>query len=89
MVQNEAYLIHKDWHIGPCELESLPYWQYEYLIEKINEINKAEEENAKEEEARANKQYSTASSLSQYKRQMGMNNIPNYSNFKMPSMPKI
>ena len=84
MVQNEAILSYKDWHVPISELERLPYWQYEYLLKEINKINKEEEERQKEE----NEKYSSeniSKDINSYKRKFGLSN----SSFKMPSMPSM
>ena len=84
LVQNEALLSYKDWHIPISELERLPYWQYEYLLNKINEINKEEEKRQKEESEKYNSG-SMSKDINAYKKQLGLNN----NDFKMPSMPNM
>lgn len=45
-VKNDLFIC-RDYHIQPSELRQLPYWQYEILIENIQEINKKAEEDEK------------------------------------------
>ena len=40
----------KDYHIQPSEIMKLPYYEYEYILENIHEIEKKEEEKQKQEE---------------------------------------
>ena len=86
LVRNEASLL-KYQRMQPSEVERLPYWQYELLIDAIIELNKEEkEEQEKEEQKNGN-----------YKLPKGvptMNDIKKMSSgsgMKMPSMkmPKI
>ena len=83
MVQNEVYLCYKDWHFQPVFLEQLPYWQYELILKKVNEINKEEERNKKE-----NEKYNSKSISSEANK--WTKNINKSSNsYKMPSAPKM
>lgn len=88
MVQSEAALI-KNFHMPVSEIERLPYWQYEMLIEEIGKLVKEENERNGEQNGGAShqsmmKQYN--SSMSQMTRRMSsMSNA----GMSVPKMPKI
>ena len=88
MVQSEAALI-KNFHMPVSEIERLPYWQYEMLIEEIGKLVKEENERNDEQNGGAShqsmmKQYN--SSMSQMTRRMSsMSNA----GMSVPKMPKI
>ena len=45
-VRNDLYIC-RDYHIQPSELRRLPYFEYEIILESIQEINKKAEEDEK------------------------------------------
>lgn len=45
--RNDLFIC-RDYHIQPSELKQLPYWEYEIIIENIQEINKKQEEEEKQ-----------------------------------------
>lgn len=88
LVQSEAALI-KNFHMPVSEIERLPYWQYEMLIEEISKLVKEENERNGEQNGGAShqsmmKQYN--SSMSQMTRRM--NSMSN-AGMSVPKMPKI
>lgn len=88
MVKNKLFIC-KDWHIQPSEIDKLPFYEYEWLLESINKNNKEEAERHEQE----NKNYERMQSS--YKNPMSGFKMPNYgsggSSFSMPSfsMPKF
>lgn len=72
MVKNKLHIA-KEWHISPSEIDKLVFYEYEWILEEINIIQKEQEKRNKEEE----KKYANLESA--YKQ-------PKVS---MPSMPKI
>lgn len=79
LVKNKLYIC-RDYHIQPSEIERLPFYEYEYMLEDINKIAKEqEEENKKQQEDMEN-----------MRSNMNPKNMMNsMGNFKMPSMPKM
>ena len=79
LVKNKLYIC-RDYHIQPSEIERMPYYEYEYMLEDINQIAKEqEEENKKQQEDMDNMRSSMNPK----------NMMNNMENFKMPSMPKM
>lgn len=80
LVRSKLYIC-RDYHIQPSEIERMPFYEYEYIIEDINQIHKEQEEqNKKQQEEYDNMK----SSMNPSKM---MNSAQN--SFKMPSMPKM
>ena len=77
LVKNKLWIA-KDWHIQPSEIDRLPYYEYEWMIEYINEDYKEQEKRSKEEQ----KQYD-----SMKKGMPNMNNI--MKGYQQPTLPKI
>lgn len=69
LVRNKIHIC-KEYHIQPSEIDRMPYYEYEYVIEEINNDIKEEEKRRKEEEKN---------------RDSSMSGIPNY-NSMMSSM---
>lgn len=83
MVKNKLWIA-REWHIQPSEIDRMQYFEYEYILEEIQDYNKKEEKRQKEEE----KKYAGIGKMPNVNQMMS-----NASNsFKMPnlgSMPKI
>ena len=56
LVKNKLF-ISKEWHIQPSEVDRLQYFEYEMIIEEIDQNNKEQEKHYKEEQ----KQYQQCS----------------------------
>lgn len=83
MVKNKLFIC-KEWNIQPSEIDRLPYYDYEFICEQINIIQKEQEKQQKEQEkeyASMQKNMNPSSMMSSLK-----NNLPNMANMKMPSM---
>lgn len=80
LVRNKVH-ISKRYHIQPSELERMPYWEYELMLEYINEDIEAENKQNDEQ----NKQMDGYKKPN-YNRMMSQAGIKPP---KMPSMPKI
>lgn len=77
LVKNELYIC-KEWHIQPSEIDRLPYYEYEWILEYINEDHKEQEKRSKEEE----KQYDSM--------KKGMPNMNNMmKGYQQPTLPKV
>ena len=78
LVKNKLW-ISKEWHISFTEIDKTVYYEYEWLLDEINEHNKEQEKRSKEEQ----KQYDSM------KQSMpNMNNLHNQMSKNM-SLPKI
>ena len=77
LVKNELYIC-KEWHIQPSEIDKLPYYEYEWMIDEINEHNKEQEKRSKQEQ----EQYD-----SMKKGMPNMNNI--MKGYQQPTLPKV
>ena len=77
LAKSKLYIC-KDWHIQPSEIDKLPYYEYEWMIEYINEDYKEQEKRSKEEQ----KQYDSM--------KKGMPNMNNMmKGYQQPTLPKI
>ena len=77
LAKSKLYIC-RDWHIQPSEIDRLPYYEFEWMIEYINEENKEQEKRSKEEQ----KQYDSM--------KKGMPNMNNMmKNYQQPTLPKI
>lgn len=75
MVKNKLHIC-KEWHIQPSEIDKFVFYEYEWILEEINVIQKEQEKQRQEEE----KKYSSMQSA--YK-QPKMPSMPKL------NMPKI
>ena len=81
LVKNKLWIA-KDWHICPSEIDKLVYYEYEWMLDEINEDHKEQEKRSKEEQ----KQYDSM------KQSMpNMNNMTKNFGKNMPNMtlPKV
>ena len=77
LVKNKLYIC-KEWHIQPSEINKLPFYEYEWILEYINEDHKEQEKRSKEEE----KQYDSM--------KKGMPNMNNMmKGYQQPTLPKV
>jgi len=91
LVKNKLYIC-KEYHIQPSELDILPFYEYEWILEEINILQKDQEEQNKSQQD----EYDNMKSSMNFGKMMNSmkNNIPNYSNAssslgKSMSMPNI
>lgn len=78
LVRNKT-VIARDYHIQPSEIDRMVFFEYEYILEDINEERKEQEKRNKEDE----KKYGNLGKTPNYNSIMrGMSN-------NMPQMPKI
>lgn len=78
LVRNKL-TISRDYHIQPSEIDKMVYFEYEYILEDINEERKEQEKRNQEEE----KKYSNLTSG------MNQNSMMRNISRNMPSMPKV
>lgn len=71
MVKNKLF-ISKEWHIQPSEIDKMVFYEYEWMLEEINIIQKEQEKRNQEDEAKYAK----------------MQNSYKQPKFSMPAMPK-
>ena len=79
LVKNKLFIC-KEWHIQPSEIDRLQYFDYETMLEEIDQQNKEQEKRNKEEQ----KQYQQMNS--------SMKNATNYNNITkqaQQSLPKV
>jgi hypothetical protein len=83
LVKNKLYIC-KEYHIQPSELDRMVYYEYEWILEEINILQKEQE---KQQESQ-NKEYdSMRSSMNPSNMMKNMHSsIPNYGNIKMPTL---
>ena len=74
LVQNK-FILCREYHIQPSEIDRMLMFEYEYLIEDIKAYVKKQEEQQKEDE-KNNKIPSMNNMMSQYKSSMSKISIP-------------
>lgn len=79
LAKNKLYIC-KEWHIQPSEIDRMVYFEYEWMLDDINEDHKEQEKRSKEEQ----KQYD-----SMKKGMPNMNNMMNNIGKNMPQLPKV
>ena len=86
MVKNELYIC-KEWHIQPSEINRLPYYEYEWILEDINEDHKEQEKRSKEEQKQYDSMKQSMPNLNNMQRNIGKS-MPNMTLPKI-SIPKF
>ena len=83
MVKNKLYIC-REYHIQPSEIDRLPYYEYEWMLEEINLIQKEQEKQQEEQ----NKEYASMRNSMNPNSMMknAASSMPNMSNMKMPTM---
>ncbi len=79
LVKNKLFIC-KEWHIQPSEIDQLQFFEYEMMLQEIEQHNKEQEKRSKEEQ----KQYESMNS--------SMRNMTNYNNIQKQaqnSLPKV
>lgn len=87
MVRNKLFIC-KEWNVQPSEIDRMPFYTYEQILEEINIVQKEQEKKQKEQE----KQYGSLGNINPNRMMNSMrNNMPGMTMPKMPtiSMPKI
>ena len=83
MVKNKLFIC-KEWNIQPSEIDRLPFYDYEFVCEQINIVQKEQEKQQKEQEKQyvgMQKSMNPTSMMNAMK-----NNMPGMSMPKMPTM---
>ena len=76
----------KNFNIAPSEIDRMYYWEYEYLLDEVN--NHIKEENERQE--KENDKYGDMNPKSMMRNaQSSMPKMSGYSMPKMPSMPSF
>lgn len=83
LVKSKLFIC-RDYHIQPSEIEKMPYYEFEYMLEDITQITKEQQKQQEEQE----KQYAEQQHMYNPKAMMSsmQNSMPKMS---MPAMPKI
>lgn len=89
LVRNKLFIC-REWHVQPSEIDKMPYYEYEQILEEINIVQKEQEKEKKEQE----KQYGGMNNMNPKTMMNSMrNSMPSFNtnSFKMPtlSMPKF
>ena len=86
MVRNKA-AIAKYLSIQPSEIDRMYYWEYEYLMEDMNEMmEKEKEQNEGDGEGSVSQQ---ASSTMRDIKKQSSSMLPSMNNIKAPQIPKM
>ena len=72
LVQSKAWLL-KNYHLQPSEVNNMDLWEWQLLIDEINDLNKHEQKEQKEQESKYKEQYKMPS----MKLPQGMPKVPN------------
>lgn len=83
LVKNKLYLC-RDYHIQPSEIDRMAFFEYEYMLEDVKQIQKEQE---KEQEKRDKEQESMKHSMNP--NTMMRNMSQSLPNVKMPSIPQM
>ena len=83
LVKNKLYIC-KNYHIQPSEIDKMEYFNYEYMLEDIKEIQDEEQKRADEQESS-----SGMGDMGKQMRQMQHSMSSTMSNFKMTSMGSL
>lgn len=86
LVKNKLWIA-KDWHICPSEIDKLVYYEYEWMLEEINDHNKEQEKKSKEEQKQYDSMKQSMPNLSNMTRSM-QKGMPNMTLPKV-SIPKF
>ena len=76
LVKNKLW-ISKEWHMSPSEIDQMVYYEYEWILDEINDYNKEQEKKSKEEQ----KQYDSM--------KQSMPNLNNMSHTMQKNMPNM
>lgn len=82
LIKNKAALA-KNFNIQPSEIDRMQYWEYEFFLDEVNNIIKAENE---QQEKQAG-DYNVNSMMRGINKNMPK--MPNTNFYKTPSMPKF
>lgn len=77
----------KNFHIQPSEIDKMPYWEYEYFIDAVNDNIKEENEASEKQEDAYKSKYNANKIMSNAK--SSMPKMPSSSSYRAPSMPKM
>ena len=83
LVKNKLYIC-KNYHIQPSEIDKMEYFNYEYMLEDIKEIQDEEQKRSDEQESG-----SGMGDMGKQMRHMQNSMTSTMSNFKMPSMGSL
>ncbi len=83
IVKNKLYIC-KEYHLQPSEIDRMAYYEYEWILEEINLIQKEQE---KQNEAQQKEYDSMKSSMNPGNMMKNaQSSMPNMGNIKMPTM---
>lgn len=84
LVKNKLF-ISKEWHIQPSEIDRLQYFEYEMILEEIDQHNKEQEKQQKNEQKQYDQMHSSMKNMTNF------NNISKQAQQTLPkvSLPKF
>lgn len=88
MVRNKLYIC-KEWHIQPSEINVMPFYEYEQILQEINIVQKEQEKRQQQQEKQQNsmmKGFNPSTMMNSFRNTT--NNLPG---MKMPTIhiPKL
>jgi len=88
LVRNKLFIC-RDYHIQPSEIDRMAFYEYEYMLEDVKQVQKEQE---KENERQQKEHDSMRHSMNPNTMMRNMSqSMPNMSNMKLPTMtvPKL
>lgn len=86
LVKNKLYIC-KEYHIQPSELDRMVYYEYEWILEEINILQKEQE---KQNEAQQKEYDSMRKNMNMGQMMNNMkSSMPNMGSMKMPNMGQL
>lgn len=86
LVKNKLYIC-KEYHIQPSELDKMVYYEYEWILEEINILQKEQE---KQNEAQQKEYDSMKKNMNMGQMMNNMkSSMPNMGSMKMPNMGQL
>ena len=86
LVKNKLFIC-KEYHLQPSEIDRLYYYEYEWILEEINILQKEQE---KQNEAQQKEYDSMRSNMNMGKMMNNMkSSMPNMGSMKMPNMGQL
>ena len=65
LVKNKLYIC-RDWHLQPSEIDKMVYFEYEQILEEINDFNKEQEKRSQAEQKQYDKMMQQSKSNANY-----------------------
>lgn len=88
LVKSKLFIC-RDYHIQPSEIERMPYYEFEYMLEDITEITKQQQKQQEEQEkeyAQQQKAYNPKTMMSSMQQSMPKISMPSMPTISMPKL---